>query len=205
MKRLAILGASGHGKVVAEIAELSGWNEIVFFDDAFPQTSSVETWDVQGNTEKLVSSFNKFDGVIVAIGDNAIRLEKSLLLQKSKANLVSLLHPSAIVSRYAQIDMGTVVMAGVVINPFSKVGLACIVNTGAMIDHDCLLFDGVHISPNAILAGTVKVGKNSWIGLGACVKECTYIGKNVTIGAGAVVLTNMPNDVVAIGIPAKIM
>jgi len=203
MKRLAIIGASGHGKVVAEIAELSGWSEIIFFDDAFPEVASIGVWPVLGNTITLLNDVSKFDGCIVAIGNNAIRLEKTLAIQYNQGPIVSLSHPSSVISKYAEIGIGSVIMAGVVINPFVKLGIACIVNTAATIDHDCELSDGVHISPGANLAGAVKVGEKSWVGIGACVKQCVSIGANVIVGAGAAVISDTLNNILVTGIPAK--
>lgn len=203
MKPLAVLGASGHGKVVAEIAELLGWN-VIFFDDAFPEISALEVWQVKGTTADLLASLSDFDGCIVAIGNNEIRLDKTAMLQSKQANLVTLIHPLAVVSSYSQVGVGSVVMAGAVINPFASIGLANIVNTGATIDHDCILGAGVHISPGANLAGAVSIGNKSWVGIGAVIKQSLLIGEKVTVGAGAVVVSNLPSNVVAIGVPAKV-
>ena len=204
MKRLAIIGASGHGKVVAELAELLGWTEIVFFDDAFPQVNQVEVWTVRGKTEDLWEQITDFDGCIVAIGNNLIRRRKTQDILINQGNLVSLIHPSSSVSKYTVIEAGSVVMAGAIINPFSKIGSACIVNTLASIDHDCVLADGVHISPGVNLAGAVKIGQQSWIGIGASVKQSISIGDDVIVGAGAVVVSDVAKGLVVVGIPAKV-
>jgi len=203
MKRLAVLGASGHGKVVAEIAELLGWN-VTFFDDAFPEISTLEVWQVKGTMADLLASLSDFESCIVAIGNNDTRLDKALMLQSKQANLLTLIHPSAVVSSYSQVGVGSVVMAGAVINPFASIGLANIINTGATIDHDCILGAGVHISPGANLAGAVSIGNKSWVGIGAVIKQGLLIGERVTVGAGAVVVSNLPSNVVAIGMPAKV-
>ena len=204
MKRLAILGASGHGKVVAEIAELSGW-DVSFYDDAFPSVSSLEAWGVLGNTEDLIANLSAFTGVFVAIGNNSIRLDKYKIFAVSPIKLVTLVHPSAVVSSYSSVGDGTVIMAGAVVNPFAKLGMGCIVNTSASIDHDCILGDGVHVSPGVYLAGGVLVGDCSWIGIAASVKQCVSIGRNVTVGAGSVVLADLPDGVVAVGVPANVL
>ncbi|MBE0494689.1 MAG: acetyltransferase [Thiomicrospira sp.] len=203
MKRLAILGASGHGKVVAEIAELLGWS-VVFFDDAYPSVSKLEVWQVIGKTEDLLKNLDDFDGCFIAIGNNDIRLEKYELLDKHGVTLPCLIHPMAIVSRYAKISSGTVVMAGVVVNPFVKIDECCILNTACTLDHDCVVEPGVHVSPGVNLAGAVRIGQGSWIGIGANVKQCIEIGENVVVGAGAVVIENIPNNVVAVGVPARV-
>jgi len=205
MKRLAILGASGHGKVVADIAECCGWEEIVFFDDAFLRKTTLEGWSIVGNTQVFLSSMNDYDGCIVAIGNNLTRLDKARYLISSGAPIISLIHPTSVVSKYSSIEQGSVVMANAVINSFSKIGLACIVNTSATIDHDCELMEAVHIGPGAHLAGSVKVKECTWIGIGASINQCVSIGKNVIIGAGSVVINDIPDDVLAVGIPSKVI
>ena len=205
MKCLAILGASGHGKVVADCAETAGWNEIVFFDDAWPECNINGAWDVVGDTDSLLNNLSSYDGVVVAIGDNSIRRKKQIDLLAQDATLISIIHPSAVVSQYAQLGVGTVVMAGAVINADSKLGSSCIVNTGATIDHDCVLGDGVHISPGANLAGGVVVGENTWIGIGAAVRQLINIGKNVVVGAGSVVVKNVADSLNVAGVPARVL
>jgi len=205
MKRLAILGASGHGKVVADIAECCGWEEVVFFDDAFPQKSTLEGWSIVGDTQDFLSSMVEFAGCVVAIGNNVTRLDKTRFLLSSGAPIISLIHPAAVVSKYSSIELGSVVMANAVINSFSKIGLACIVNTSATIDHDCELMDAVHVSPGVNLAGAVKVKECTWIGIGASINQCLSIGKNVMIGAGSVVINDIPDNVLAVGITSTVI
>ncbi|MFZ4801584.1 MAG: NeuD/PglB/VioB family sugar acetyltransferase, partial [Chlorobium sp.] len=163
-KKLAILGASGHGKVVADAALNSGWEEVLFFDDAWPDVSAVGVWPVVGGTRELLEQASCFDGVVVAIGSNATRLEKQSLLEQAGVPIATIVHPSAIVSAYSDIGKGSVLFAGVVVNAFSTTGRACILNTSATVDHDCLLGDAVHVSPGAHLAGGVVVGQATWIG-----------------------------------------
>ena len=166
MTSIAILGSGGHGKVVAEIAELSGYQKVVFFDDN-KDMDSFESWEIQGDTKNLISQLSIFDACIVAIGDNKIRMEKTKLLLSNNANIVSLIHPFSSVSDLAKLKKGTVVMAGAVINPFVNIGISCIVNTNSTIEHDCLIGDGVHISPNVAIAGNVSIGDETWIGIGS--------------------------------------
>lgn len=203
MKRLAILGASGHGKVVADAAQLSGWDEVVFFDDAWPECSSNSSWPVLGKTNDLLACLDQLEGVVVAIGDNTIRLKKLSMLLEHGAVLSSIVHPQAVVSRYAIIGVGSVVFAGVVINADVRIGMGAILNTGCSVDHDCSLADAVHISPGARLAGGINVEQCAWIGMGAVVKQLLTVGAYSIVGAGAVVVNNVPENTVVKGVPAQ--
>jgi sugar O-acyltransferase (sialic acid O-acetyltransferase NeuD family) len=203
VKRLAILGASGHGKVVADTAELLGWDDVVFFDDAWPQLKKNSVWPVVGNTEELIATLSDFTGVVVAIGNNKIRLEKLNLLRSLRVFLPSIVHPHAVISRYATITYGCVVCAGVVVNADSSVGFGSILNTGCSIDHDCDLNEAVHISPGVRLAGGVKVEAGAWLGIGAVVRQLIIVGAYSVVGAGAVVVKNVPQRVTVVGVPAK--
>lgn len=204
MRRLAILGASGHGKVVAEIAELNDW-QVFFFDDAYPSIQQLAHWSIVGTTQDLLNSLQQYDGCFVAIGNNRIRLDKEKLLLESGAYFPVLIHPSAVVSGYASVGAGSVVMAGAMINPFAQIGQACIINTASTVDHDCALADGVHISPGAHLAGGVSVGECAWVGIGSAVKQCLHIGSNTLVGAGAAVVANVADGLTVAGVPAKPM
>lgn len=203
MKRLAILGASGHGKVAADTAECCGWQHIDFFDDAWPTVTSNGPWTVIGATADLLKRITDYSAVAVAIGNNRTRLLKLSELRSAGAELVTLVHPSATVSRHARVGEGAVLCAGVVVSACAEIGVGSILNTGCSVDHDCVLASGVHISPGAHLAGGVKVGSCSWIGIGASVRQLVSIGENVVVGAGAAVINDVPDGFVVAGVPAK--
>ena len=204
-KYLAVVGASGHGKVIADIAEQLGYT-IIFYDDAYPNKKNVEHWPIQGTFLDLLAlnnTKNKFSyDVVVAIGGNEIRQKKIQLLQNNSFNLITLVHPTAVISPYASIASGTVVFAGTVINAFAKVGVGCIINTSAVIEHDCSIDDFSHICPSVALAGGVSVGSKSWVGIGSQVKQLINIGDNCIIGAGSTVINNIPSNTIAYGSPA---
>lgn len=207
-KELAIVGASGHGKVVADIAEQLGFT-IKFYDDAYPNKTTIAHWPILGSSSDLIATnhkkFRPFTNVVVAIGDNSIRFQKIGQLQENGFNLITLIHPSAVVSRYAEIENGTVIFPRAVINAFARIGLGTIINTGSIVEHDCIVGDYAHISPNASLSGGVEVGSKCWIGVGSQVKQLVKIGDNTIIGAGSTVLSDIPSDVTAVGSPAKVI
>lgn len=204
-RSLAVLGASGHGKVVADTAECCGWQPIEFFDDAWPDLQYSGVWPVVGNTTALMERLADFDGVLVAIGNNRVRHAKLVELRTAGAPLATLIHPAASVSRYAVIGEGTVVFAGAVVNAGACVNQGGILNTGCSVDHDCVLGEAVHISPGARLAGGVQVGNQSWVGIGASVRQLICIGQRAMVGAGSAVVSDIPDGVTVAGVPAKKM
>ena len=193
-KKLIIIGASGHGKVVSDIALLNGYNDIIFLDDD-ETIKECCGFPVVGKTTEA----KKIDGdKFVAIGNAKIRER----LQK-EIEMVTLIHPSAVLGRSVKIGKGTVIMAGVVINSETRVGDGCIVNTSASIDHDCEIGDYVHIAVGAHICGTVNIGRRTWIGAGAIVSNNLNISENVMVGAGAVVVKNIIESGTYVGVPAK--
>ncbi len=195
MKKLVIIGASGHGKVIADIAERNAYKEIVFLDDD-ECINECAGFPVVGKSCEAA----KLDGdKIVAIGNAEIRAR----IQEKLENVVTLIHPEAVISRRVKIGEGSVVMAGAVINSDVIIGKGCIVNTGASIDHDCVVQDFVHVSVGAHLCGTVSVGKKTWIGAGATVSNNVDICGECMIGAGAVVIKDIEEPGTYVGIPAE--
>lgn len=202
MKRLAIFGAGGHGKVVADTAALCGWTSISFYDDR-SDGKSHGPWEVVGSFDQLLLDLNQFEGVFVALGNSKLRSDKLKFLKGAGAKITSIIHPFSYISPYSSVGIGSVVMAGAVINIASSIGEGCIVNTGATIDHDCQVGMYSHICPGAHLAGTVTVGHHSWIGIGSAVSQEINIGSGVTVGAGSVVIDAVPDNLVVVGNPAK--
>lgn len=205
-KNLIIIGAGGHGRVIADTAELTKqWDTIAFLDDRYPELKTSGAWPVIGKVSDAQKFNQTFPDAVVGIGNNEIRLKFLKQLSDIGFKIPVIAHPSASVSQYAEIKEGTVLFAQSVINIGSRLGIGCIVNTGAKVDHDCLIGDGVHLSPGVHLAGAVQVGKCSWIGIGASVKQEIVISNNVMVGAGAAVVKNLPEYVTAVGVPARII
>jgi len=203
MKRLALLGAGGHGKVVADAALAAGWASIAFFDDSWPQRDRNGHWPIVGDEAALMAQLSVFDGVLVSLGDCSVRWQKQQALQAAGARMATVIHSAATVSRHAVLGAGTVVMAGAVVNVDVEVGPASIINTGATVDHDCWLAEAVHICPGAHLSGSVRVGCCSWVGVGAAVKQGMAIGQRVMVGAGAVVVDPVADGLTVLGNPAR--
>ena len=155
--KLIIIGASGHGKVVADIAiKMNKWQSIALLDDDESIKTSMGL-EVIGKTADAFTYKEEAD-FHVAIGSNTTREKIQENLIEQGLNVISLIHPSAVIGTDVEIGTGTVVMAGVVINSSSRIGKGCIVNTSSSLDHDNVIEDYVHISPGVNLAGTVKVG-----------------------------------------------
>lgn len=197
MKKLAIIGASGHGKVVADIALKNGYTEIVFLDDN-ENVLNCGHYPVVGKS----SDARDFDAdVIIGIGNAGVR--KRILESVDESKLVILIHPDAVVAEDVVIGAGTVVMAGAVINPGTHIGKGCIINTCSSVDHDCVVGDYVHIAVGSHLCGTVVVGDGTWIGAGATVSNNVSICTNCIIGAGAVVVNDIKECGTYVGVPAR--
>ncbi len=189
-----LYGASGHAKVIIDILLACG-NSIDGLIDDNQNINSLLDYPVY---------HNKFDysPIIVCIGNNSVR--KSIV-EKLVGEFGTAIHPSAIISPNAYVDVGTVVMPGAIINSGTSIGKHCILNTCVSIDHECTIEDYVHISPHATLCGNVKVGEGSWIGAGAVVIQGVEIGKWSQIGAGSVVTKNIPDNVLAYGNNCKVI
>ena len=206
---MVIWGASGHARVVADIVQTQGVCDIAgFIDDVDPahKGSPFMGSSVLGGREQFPRLLQTgVDKAIVAIGDCAIRIRLADDLRQAGFSLVTAIHPSATIAPDVMIGAGSVVSAGAVLNPGARVGENAIINTSSSVDHDAVVEDGAHVSPGARLAGGVVVGRGSWIGMGACVKEGVKIGRNVVVGAGAVVLDDLPDRVLAWGVPARVV
>ena len=200
--RLLIIGASGHGKVVADIAiKMKRWSYTAFLDDDETLKTSLGL-KVIGKSRDAFNYIDDAD-IFVAIGNNTTRQMFLSKLQEVGASIPVLIHNHAIIGEQVEIGEGTVIMAGVVINCCTKIGKGCIINTGAIMDHDNTIDDYVHISPGATLAGAVNIGRGSWIGIGSVVSNNIKIAGGCKTGAGAVVIRDITEAGTYVGVPAK--
>ena len=199
-KSVVIIGASGHGKVIADIIVNSGDKVLGFLDDAddvqgkkiigFPVLGKIADYDNYRDCE-----------FVIAIGNPYIREKIS---NELPVKWYTAIHPTAVISSLdVEIGEGTVIMANAVVNPSARIGKHCIINTGAIVEHDNILEDYVHLSPNVTLAGIVKVGKSTHIGAGSCTKQVINIASDCVIGAGSVIVKDITESGTYVGVPAR--
>ena len=189
-KKIAIIGAGGHGKVIGEIALLNQYDIVDFYDDKINEIKNFP-FNISGNVEDLKNKFKNYDSFFVAIGNNYVRSDYFDGLKKQNANIVSLIHPKSTISKFCVLGKGICVMANAVINTDVLIKDGVIINTSASIDHDCLIEDFSHISPNCSLSGNVKVGKFTHLGTGTAVHPDITIGDNVRAGIGSRIYKNV--------------
>ncbi|MEZ5667344.1 MAG: acetyltransferase [Alphaproteobacteria bacterium] len=203
---LAIVGASGHGRVVIDAARRSGQFDLVGLVDAsVPAGSMVAGIAVVGPDDALVALADMHPGLacIVAIGDNAVRARVADALAARGLGFAAVVHPAGVIAESAHIAPGAFVAAGAIVNPDARIGAHAIVNTCATVDHDAQVGDFAFVGPNAALAGGVVLGRGAMVGIGACVTPGIVIGDRATVGAGAVVIRDVGAGERVAGNPAR--
>lgn len=200
MRKLLVVGASGHGKVVAEIARKNNYRDIAFLDDN-EQIKSCGGYPVLGGCG-IAARYPKAD-FIIAVGNAKTREEIQGYIHSLGLHIVTLVHPDAVIGGDVRIGSGSVVMAGAVVNPEAELGEGCIVNTCASIDHDCKISSFVHAAVGSHIAGTCVVGSRTWVGAGAVVSNDINICSDCMIGAGAVVVKDIKESGTYVGVPAE--
>ena len=199
--RLVIVGAGSHGKMCSTVAKkMNLWREILFIDDK----PMHPVFGIQVKNMNVISQLiNSNTDFFVGIGDNRVRKNFIEQLISYKANIVNLIDSSAIISSFAQIELGTVIMPGAIINVDSSIGQGTIVNSGAIIEHDCQIGDYCHISPGVTMAGNVRVGNETTIGIGSTIIQNIHIESQVFIGAQSNVVSNINTPGTYYGSPAR--
>lgn len=200
--RIVFIGAGGHGKVCAEIAGMSRYDEVLFLDDntGVLHCGKYKVW---GTAEDFMEFVDGATGFFVSVGDAAVRQRIQEEIEEAGGQVVRLIHPDAVISGDVEIGAGSVVMAGTVINSGTKIGKSVIVNTCSSVDHDCVIGDYCHVAVGVHICGTVTVGDGTWVGAGAVINNNLEICSNCMIGAGAVVVRDIKEAGVYLGIPAE--
>lgn len=204
---VVIWGASGHARVMADILRSSGARVAGFLDDYAPERRG-EVFGgsivLGGRGDLDTLRARGLRRLALGVGDNRARLAFAVAAEAAGYELVTAVHPSAVVARDVRLGAGTAIAAGAVVNPGATIGRAAIVNTCASADHDDRIGDGASLGPGARLAGAVIIEEGAFVGIGAAVIERVRIGAYTIVGAGAVVLKDLPAGVVAVGVPARV-
>lgn len=189
-----LYGASGHAKVILDILKAQGVGVEGLIDD------NSEINQMLGF--RVFHGEKSFSPIIISIGNNGIR---KTISEQLTGEFATAIHPTAVISDFATIGEGTVVMQGAIIQSSAYIGKHCIINTGASVDHDCQIGDFVHISPHSTLCGNVTIGEGTWIGAGSIILPGVKVGKWSVIGAGSVVSKDIPDRVLAVGNRCKVI
>ncbi|CAN2248112.1 acetyltransferase [Bacillus vallismortis] len=207
MRNVAIVGDGGHGKVIRELINARSDTRLAaVLDDKFRTFEAGKEWytgppEAASEVRRLIPDVL----FLIAIGNNSIRKQQAERLGLKKEDFITLIHPSAIVSKSAVIGEGTVIMAGAIIQADARIGAHCIINTGAVAEHDNYISDFVHLSPRVTLSGAVAVQEGAHVGTGAAVIPQLTIGSWSIVGAGSAVIRSIPDGVTAAGAPARII
>lgn len=208
MARVVVVGASGHGRKVADALVQSGHTVVGFIDTHKPGGTTVDQWEVLGTERDLagLSSSHALDGAVMGIGDNAVRVAVAARVSSSAPSLrfISVVHPTAFVAPGAELADGVVVMPGALVSVGCRLGAHALVDSGASLDHDSTLADGASLAPGATVGGNTAIGACTAIGIGATVIHGRTIGAHTVVGAGSVVVRDLPGHSVAYGVPASV-
>lgn len=206
-EKVVLIGGGGHAKSCYEILLNSVTTKVIGYTDKYPSLEhsrlSITYLGIDESAKTLISQV-KFLNAIGHLGEPSLRIKLTELYSSWGAKFLKAVSQNAIVSDYAQIGEGSVIMNHAIVQADTQIGAHCIINNLALIEHDCIIGDQVHVSTGAIINGGVKVGNNSFIGSGAIIRNGIEIGKNVLIGMGAVVTSSVPDYSKVKGNPASL-
>lgn len=207
MNKLLIWGAGDQGTVTLDCAlAMKNYDVIDFLSIKEKESRLISGYKIYNEEEVELSLFLKqYDEVIVATGNNQLRENKTKILLSLNITLATIIHPTAFVSPFAKISGGCTILAHALIHTHAKIAMGCIINSGVIIEHDCIIENFVNISPQTAMAGHTYIGQKTFIGIGTTIIDDIKVGKNVIIGAGSVVIRNIPNNVLVVGVPAYIV
>lgn len=198
-KNIVIIGAGGHGKVIADMISRSGDNVAGFLDDGITAGNKVLGFPVLGGIAKCYD-LQEYEFVI-ALGNGALR--KKIAAEYSLLKWYSPQHPQSCISMFSKVGEGSSVHAFAVVNPAAEIGRHCIINTSAIVEHDCFISDFSHMAPNSAIGGGVFLGENVFIGVGSAVRNGIHIASDVTIGCGSTVVKDITEPGIYAGCPVR--
>lgn len=205
MKKLIVIGAGAHSKVILDILQQMETYEIVGLTDQCG-TGAVLEYPILGSDDILSDLHQQgVEYAFIAIGNNKVRNKMAAHVKSLGYKLANAISSCAVVSRYAVIEDGVAIMPGAVINVNAHICTGAIINTNASVDHDCVIGPFVHIAPGCAISGSTNIGACSFLGTGSRVIDRVSVGKNCIVGAGGVVVNNLKDNCEAVGVPAKII
>lgn len=204
-KEVVLVGYSGHGVVVAEAAKLARLN-ITGYTEMKEASSNPFGLEYLGfEMDPAFKAWNTSKHYVLGIGDNQIRQKAGNFIISKNKKVLNVIHPSSSLSEHIIMGVGNFIARNAAINPLVTLGDFCIINTGAIVEHECAIGNAVHIAPGAVLTGNVSVGDDTFIGANAVIKQGVKIGENVVVGAGAVVISNVEDDQKVVGNPSRLI
>lgn len=204
-KKLIVVGAGGHAKVVTDILLAEEFYDLVGYIDNNAD-AEYRGIGVIGNDADLKRIFES--GVrcaFVAIGNNLLRKKLQTACKNIGFEIVNIISPRAWISPTVSIGEGNVIMTGAILHADAAIGDGCIINTNASVDHDCTIGSFTHVAPGTAISGYTTIGSNCFLGTGSRVIDKIKIGNNVVLGAGGVIIRNVRDNVKLVGVPAKIL
>ena len=205
MRPLILVGGGGHCKSVIDVAECAGYTIFGILDRPEEVGKKVLGYDVIGTDDEMIKYVDKADFIVTVgqIKSPALRIKLHQMVENVGGHLATIIAPTAHVSKYATIGEGTVIMHHAFVNAEANIGKGCIINTASAIEHEAIVSDYCHISTGAIVNGGAKVGEESFVGSQTVISQCVTIGSRAVIGAGSAVVSNLPANCIAVGVPAK--
>lgn len=201
-REIVVYGAGGHGRVVADAAAASGFEVLGFIDDGMAEGTIRDGRMVLG---KDVLAVSIAPAVALGIGDNRVRRSLALRLKAHALRLATVIHPRAVVSAHATVGEGAVVLANAVVGTGAVIGSGAIANTGSIVEHDAFVGDFSHVAPHATLCGAARVGAGALAGANSTILIGRSLGDHSILGAGAVLVRDIPEACVAAGMPAVVV
>nr|WP_262894730.1 acetyltransferase [Salegentibacter maritimus] len=198
-----MVGYSGHGLVVAEAAKLTGLNITEYTETKKVSLNPFKLEYLGFERDEEFEAWTTDKQYVLGIGDNHIRQKAGNFIISKNRKVLNVIHPSASLSEHVQTGIGNFIARNAAINPLVSLGDFCIINTGAIVEHECTIGNAVHIAPGAVLAGNVSVGNGTFIGANVVIKQGVKIGENVVVGAGTVVLNDVADNKTIVGNPGK--